>query len=221
MLELLLDQQDEDGNRLSEAEIEDELGTFMMAGHETIAHTLTYALFLLAREQPKQQLARDEVLRVLNGREDLAFEDLSRIPYVDAVVQEALRLYPTVPTWTRIAATETTIGGYNIPKGGLVLINNVAIGQNPVHFPDPKEFRPERWLQNAPTDAFAHLPFGGGNRVCPGKRFAIQEASVVLAALLQRCSFHLPEGTPRDIATIAAVTQQPKAPVHIQVALLK
>ena len=166
-------------------EVRDELVTFVVAGHETVASALTWTLHLLARHprvQADLHAELDAVLGGPGGREP-GWEDLAALPVTRAVLEEALRLYP--PAWvvSRRALTADVLAGIPVPAGTLVLVCTWALHRHPVLWPEPEEFRPERFLQ--PGRREGYIPFGAGPRLCIGRDVALVEGVLLLAALLR------------------------------------
>ena len=167
-------------------EVRDELVTFVVAGHETVASSLTWTLDLLAREPSAQRRLHAELAEVLgppgSAREPV-WADLPRLRYARAVVDEALRLYP--PAWvvTRRALADDVVAGVPVPAGTLVIVSTWALHRDPALWPSPGQFRPERFLDAPRRDAY--VPFGAGPRQCIGRDLALVEEVFVLAALLR------------------------------------
>ncbi len=182
LLSLLIRARDEDGGAMTDAQVRDEAMTLFLAGHETTALALTYALYLLARDPERQARLGDEVTAVLGGRLP-TLADLERLSTTEAVVLESMRLYP--PAWGmgRQAMTEVEIGGWRYPRGSEFVISPWVVHRDGRTFPEPEAFRPERWAGDLARrlPRFAYFPFGGGPRVCIGNRFAMMEAKLVLA----------------------------------------
>ena len=190
---------------MDEEQIRDEALTLFLAGHETTAIALTFALYLLALHPEADARAAAE-LAALRG--PAGFEDLPRLPFLDAVVKEALRLYP--PAWaiTRLAVEDLELGGVRVRKGDSVLVTPWVTHRDARLFPEPSRFRPERWLDEPPPPRFAYLPFGAGPRVCIGASFAQTEAVLVLAALLARFRFELAREP--EVRLQASITLRPR-----------
>ncbi|MFF7677103.1 cytochrome P450 [Actinacidiphila glaucinigra] len=207
LLSRLLTAVDEAGVPLTDKEIRDETVTLYNAGHETTATTLTWAWYLLSRNPKAREALTAELDRVLGGRTP-GFDDYARLRWTEAVVKETLRLRPTV--WLNLAVAEegATLGGEPVPAGTQVWISPWATHRDPRHWPQPDEFRPERWLDGAPDAITDHtwFPFGGGTRACLGARFAMVEAVIVLATLGSR--FHLDTGD-EEIRPTVGLTLQP------------
>ncbi len=192
-------------------EVRDELVSFMVAGHETAASAMTWALWLLAGDARAQQSALDEVGEVLGDRR-IEVDDLARLPYLRAVIDEAMRLYPPVWLVTRRAMEPDVLGGREIPAGSLVIMTPYLAQRDPSAWADPERFDPERFLGDqrggAAADA-AYWPFGLGPRMCVGKDFAYLEAIAVLASLLQRVRVARVPGQPEPKA-VPLVTLRPQ-----------
>jgi cytochrome P450 len=190
---------------MDDRQVRDEAMTLFLAGHETTALALTFALHLLALHPEADARAASE-LASLGG--PAGFDDLPRLPYLDAVVKEALRLYP--PAWaiTRLAIEDVDLAGLRVRKGDSVLVTPWVTHRDARLFPEPQRFRPERWLDSPPPPRFAYLPFGAGPRVCIGASFAQTEAVLVLAALLSRFRFELARDPAVELQ--ASITLRPK-----------
>lgn len=200
---------------LTDREIRDELVTLVIAGHETVASALTWALYLLAANPAVQAELHRELDEVLGGRAP-AWPDLGRLPFTRAVVDESLRLYP--PAWiiTRRAVAEDTLEGVTVPPGTLVLISPWLLHRREAAFGDPPVFAPGRFLaeagknvRSAMTARGEYLPFGLGPRLCIGRDFALVEAALVLAGLLRDRTVGLPPGAVAPKVD-ALVTLRPK-----------
>jgi len=163
--------------------------TFLFAGHETTALTLTYAIFLLATNPEKQARVHEE-LDALGGGPPTA-ADLSDLPYLERVIQEALRLYPPAFVVFREPTTDVELGGYTIPAGSTLSLPQWNVHRDSRWYDDPEQFRPERWTEAMEEELpeYAYFPFGGGPRHCIGMRFATMEARLILATLCQRFAF--------------------------------
>lgn len=195
---------------LSDREVRDEVMTFLLAGHETTALTLAWACYLLDQNPATADRLWDELDRELGGRPP-RLDDLPRLRYLDAVVSETLRLYPPAYLTGRQALRDVTIGEYHLPRGVAVLISQWVMQRDTRYFDDPTAFRPERWLDGRlarELPRFAYFPFGGGQRQCIGNTFALLEANLVLATLLQRVRPRLVPGHP--IEPFAVITLRPR-----------
>jgi cytochrome P450 len=183
-------------------QLRDEVMTLFLAGHDTTALALTWTFYLLSQHSPVAAELRDELRRVLAGRDPVP-ADLPRLPYTEAVIAESMRLYP--PAWVvgRQAIHDCVIGGYHVPKGTVVLVSQWTMHRDPRYYDDPETFRPERWLGDLAKrlPKYAYFPFGGGPRVCIGNAFASMEAALVLATVAQRFQLDLAPGHPVETET--------------------
>jgi cytochrome P450 len=216
VLSLLLSARDADTNQgLSDEELRDEVMTLFLAGHETTANGLTWAVALLS-QHPEVARRLAEEADQLDGRAP-RFEDLGKLPYALAVFKEALRLYPPAYLIGRTALTETRIGGHRLPRRQVVFLNIYGIHRRAELFPDPDAFKPERFLDGADKrlPKGAYLPFGGGPRICVGNHFALMEGQLVLTRLAQR--FKLEGSIERMVEAEPLVTLRPKQAVRMRI----
>ena len=216
LLGLLLRARDEDGSRMDDRQLRDEALTLFVAGHETTALALTYAVYLLASHPEEQDLLAAELAQVLGGR-DAAFGDVERLKQTEAVLLEAMRLYP--PAWSvgRESLVDVDVGGYRLPKGSTFFMSQWVMHRDPNLFEDPERFSPARWAGDAQRrlPRFAYFPFGGGPRICIGNRFAMMEATLIHATLAQRVRFST---TPESrLELLPTVTLRPRSPVRLQI----
>ncbi|NHN41022.1 cytochrome P450 [Halorubellus sp. JP-L1] len=207
---------DADDAGVREDELRDQLVTFLFAGHETTATALTYAVWLVAGHPRVRERLDAELDAVLDGG-DPSFADVPQLSYAEAVVEEALRLYPPVTTIYREAKSPTTVDGYRVHPGEVLQLSTYHVHRDDRWWDAPAEFRPERWLDDADAtvggldpdatvagldadvDAaafgredrpeYAFFPFGGGPRHCIGMRFARLELRLALATLANRLEF--------------------------------
>lgn len=181
----------ETGRRMRDGELRDNLLAFIVAGHETTALTLAWALYLLAFDPEVQRRAAIEARAALGGRAATA-ADLPRLPYIRQIVDETLRLYPPAAFLSRTARRADTLGGREVRPGDTIMLPIYALHRHHMLWDDPDRFDPGRFAPDAPPrDRFAFLPFGAGPRICIGASFALQEAVIVLATLLDRFRFSL------------------------------
>jgi cytochrome P450 len=197
VLSLLLQARDGAGQPLSDPQLQDEVRTLLLAGHETTAVALGWIWYLLSRHPDVARRLRAELASVLAGRTPTV-DDLPRLSYTRMVLEEAMRLYP--PAWLigRSPRADDEIAGYRIPAGSGVFLcvylthRHPAFWENPEGF-DPSRFAPER---AAGRSRFAYVPFGGGPRQCLGGGFAMMEAVLILATVAQEFRLHLVPGRP-------------------------
>jgi cytochrome P450 len=187
LLSLLIQARDaEDGARMSDRQLRDEVMTLLFAGHETTALTLTWSFYLLATHAAAESELHRELDSVLGGRAP-TIDDLMDLRFTNAVIAEALRLYPPVWALGREAIVDTAIGDWPVRKRTIVLISPWATHRDARYFSQPDAFQPERWLDGLAHQLprFAYFPFGGGPRQCIGNTFALTEAALILATLVQ------------------------------------
>jgi cytochrome P450 len=218
LLDMLLDARDENGEGMSDLQLRDEVMTLLLAGHETTANTLSWALYLLAQNPESQARLAAELHDVLGGRvADAA--GLQRLPYTQMVLMEAQRLYP--PAWAigRKALVDFEVSGYRVPAGTNVIVSQWVLHRDPQIYPDPERFNPERWREEVAgrrsLPKFAYLPFGAGPRVCVGASLALTESALVLATLIQHFRFSLASAEP--VKAFPSVTLRPRRGVHLRV----
>jgi cytochrome P450 len=210
LLDMLLRARDEEtGERMDDRQLHDEVLTLLLAGHETTANALLWTFFLLAQHSHVEEKLRDEYQRVLNGRAP-TIEDLSHLPYNRMVIEESMRLYP--PAWGlgRRSLKEDEISGYTIPKGAYVSVLPYVTHRHPAFWERPDEFIPERFSSEQVNERprYAYFPFGGGPRLCIGNQFALYEAQLVLATILQSYRLSLVPGT--TVIPEPLITLRPK-----------
>ena len=214
LLSRLLAAQDEDGSQMTDLQLRDEVMTFFLAGHETTSLLLSWTLFLLSRHPAMQERLQAEVAAVLDG-EPPAFVDLGKLPFLDAVLCETLRLYPPVWAMGREPLEDCELGGHRVAKGTGIVFSQWVMHRDPRYFQSPEAFLPDRWLDGLQKrlPRFAYFPFGGGQRICIGANFAMMEAGLILAMLVQRFRFDaVPE---RAVEIWPAFTLRPKSGVHL------
>lgn len=197
VLSMLLDARDEDGAAMSDLQVRDQAMTLMAAGHETTSNALAWTFYLLSRNPEKYDRLRAEVAEVL-GERTATVADLPHLPYLDAVITEAMRIYP--PAWTvnRDSLGPFELGGYHFPARTRAIVSQYVIHHLPEVWGDPENFRPERWTpefrQSLPRGAY--FPFGAGPRICIGMPLAEMEARLLLATILQRYTPRVVPGWP-------------------------
>lgn len=217
LLTLLLRQRDDDGSVMTARQLLDEARTLFVAGHETTALTLTYALYLLAENPAVQQSVQAEIDAVLPGGRSPAFADLPLLRGVRNVVYESLRLYPPADVLGRQAIADCTIQGVQIRKGTSVFASTWVMHRDGRFFDEPERFKPARWTDEFEKSLprFAYFPFGGGPRFCIGQSFAVTEATLALAAICQRFAFAPAAGYRLELWP--AITLRPRNGVRLMV----
>jgi len=198
---MMLDARDEAGSPLSEDEIHDELMTLLIAGHETTATSLAWALRWILPDAPLVQRLRQEIAGA--GEDPQA---IGKLELLDATVKESLRLQPIIPLVARILQEPFEFGGLRLPTGTLVTPSVYLVSRRPSLYPDPERFVPSRFLTFKPAP-WEWLPFGGGLRRCIGAAFAMFEMKMVLASVLGRVDARLASDNVR--VTRRAITLAP------------
>lgn len=193
LLVMLLAARDpETGEQMSDAQLRDEVVTMFLAGHETTANALSWTWYLLSQHPDVTNKMLEELHTVLGGRVPTVAE-LAKLPYTAAVFDESLRLFPPAWSFARRAENEDQVGPHTIPAQSIVFLSPYIVHRHPDFWQRPNDFWPERFftseVQNLPR--FAFFPFGGGPRQCIGNNFALMEAQIILATLLQHFSFSL------------------------------
>ena len=209
LLSMLMSARDEDGSRMTDRQLRDEVMTFLLAGHETTALSLSWAWYLLSENPEAENKLHHELARVLDGKNP-SFEDLPRLCYTEAVVKESVRLYPPAWSLARTAAEDFEIGGYLVPAGSNVVMSQWIMHRDPRFFPSPEQFDPGRWFEEHTQrlPRFAYFPFGGGPRYCVGASFAMMEATLLLAAIAQRFRLRMVPG--HKVVPVPSITLRPK-----------
>ena len=200
LLSRLVSAKDVDGAQMSDRQLREEMMTLYLAGHETTALTLSWSWYLISQHPDVEKKLVAEWRQVLRGRTPTP-EDLLNLPYTDAVLNEAMRLYPPVYLIGREATRDLELGGYRVKKGYTVFMCQWVNHRDPRYFPNPEKFLPERWENGLATriPKYAYYPFGGGPRVCIGNTFALMEAAIILAAVGQKFRFTLSPDARIDI----------------------
>lgn len=208
ILGLLIGARGEAGEAFTDREVRDQVMTLMFAGHDTSTSTLTFMMYELAHHPEVLARLQEEQDRVLGGATPTVDQLEKELPYLDMVLDEVLRLYP--PAWIgpRRAVREFEFGGYAVPRGAYVNYSSWASHRIPEVFPEPEAFIPERFTRErkAALPRGAYVPFGGGQRVCIGKRFGQMEVKLVATMLLQRLRLDVLPGrtmTVRQMPTLS------------------
>ncbi len=214
ILSSLLRVQDEDGTRMTETQVRDEIMTLFFTGHETTALALSWTWFLLAQHPQVAAKLAEELNAVLAGRAPVA-EDLPKLTYTDWIVKESLRLYPPAYGIVRESLNDVEIGGYTIPKGSTVAIFQWSVHRDPRYYEDPEVFWPERWNNNfeKKLPRCAYIPLGAGPRICIGNAFALTEVPLVLATIAQKFSVTLVPN--HKVALSPSLTLRPRKGIKV------
>lgn len=213
ILTLLLQARDEDGGAMSDEELHDEIVTLLLAGHETTASAIVWMLYWIHYLPEVQQKLRAE-LDTLGPKPDPMA--ITQLPYLTAVCQEALRIYPITPTtFIRALREPMTLAGYHFKAGTALMPATYILHQRPDIYPEPQQFRPERFLEKqfAPHE---FLPFGGGHRYCIGSALAMMELKLSIATFLTDFELTLPQARPL-LPARRGLTMAPPASMKLKI----
>lgn len=193
-LSLLVHADPIDGEVLTDDELLAEATALFVAGHETVAMTLTWTLFLLERHPDELDRVLDEIEATV-GQDVPTPGDFDRMPLLDRAIKESMRILPSVPTlFLRALHEDAAVGGVTLPKDANVLVSPLAAHHDPAVYPEPRKFRPDRWIDFTPP-RFTYLPFGHGARICIGATFANQALRIMLPMILRRFRLQMREGS--------------------------
>ncbi|XP_050502063.1 cytochrome P450 4C1-like isoform X2 [Diabrotica virgifera virgifera] len=187
LLDLLLKAR-EDGADIDDTGIREEVDTFIFAGHDTTATSLSFILFALGNEPDIQERIYEETVNTLGDSETPTFNQLKDLKYLERCIKEALRLYPVAHTISRKAGEDIkTMNGCVIPKGCMIYVDIFDVHRRPEIWEDPEKFDPDRFLPEATAkrSPFAYIPFSAGSRNCIGQKYAILELKVVLCGIIR------------------------------------
>ncbi|WP_030217492.1 cytochrome P450 [Streptomyces bikiniensis] len=212
LLTLLIGAESAEDGSFDATELREQVLVFLLAGHETTATSLGFALHLLALHPEERERAQEEVDRVLDGRTPGA-ADLDVLPYVTRVLKEAMRLFPAAPVIGRRAVAATEIGGVAVPAGADVVVAPWVTHRHPDYWEDAERFDPDRFTPEAEAarPRYAWFPFGGGPRACIGQHFSMLESVIALAMILQRYDF---EAVDTEVPLTSAITLQAAGPAR-------
>jgi len=207
------------GDVMPDGLIVDNVVTFLIAGHETTSQALTWTLYLLALFPDWQEAVRQEVLGIA-GNSPIGREDIAKLPLLDAVFQEAMRLFPPAPVLMRRTLAPVTLGGIALGAGATIIIPIYVVHRHRRLWREPLSFDPSRFSAEAKATRHrcAYMPFGAGPRTCIGGSFAMLEGKTILATLLARARFALPDG--EQPTPFARITLRPKEGLRLNVTML-
>ncbi|MCX6218008.1 cytochrome P450 [Spirosoma sp.] len=217
LLGMLLSAEDEEtGERMSDQQLRDECVTIFSAGHETTAVSMAWTIYLLTQHPDILARLQEESEAVLGDARIPSAEAFRRLTYTMQVVQESLRLYPPAWIMSRRAREDDHIGPYTIPASDTALVCPYLLHRDPVNWPDPERFDPNRFAPGGPKDqlhSYAYLPFGGGPRLCIGNQFALMEMQILLALFVRKFSV---SGLPNQrIVPKPLITLRPNQPIQV------
>jgi cytochrome P450 len=216
--DLLLDYHLNDGI-VSQEEIRAEVETFTFAGHDTSGIAIAYCLLLLGNNPGIEETLFQELESIFGNEmeREVTLEDIKGMNYMEAVIKETLRLYPSVPIIGRVLTEDVVIGGRFIPKGVSIYNFLYALHRDPEVFPDPEEFRPERFLDedlSQKRHPYAYAPFALGPRNCIGQKFALLSMKIILAHILRRFQVKSLD-TPQNLILSEEIILKPKTPLRV------
>ncbi len=212
LLDMLLNARDEKtGQQMADQQIRDEVITIFTAGHETTANLLTWTLYLLAKHPAQLTKLRAE-LKILKGNIP-GVEDLQKLVYTRAILNESMRFRPPVGMMMRKVAKDIDINGTHFKAGSLVFYSIYNIHQHPQLWHQPEKFEPERFSTDE-NRRFSFLPFGTGERICIGNHFAMMESQLLLSMILQRYDIEL--SSDEDVEIEMAVSLRPKGGLPVR-----
>lgn len=215
-LTLLIKAEKAEGEPLTDDDIIDNLLTFLSAGHETTARSLTWAFYLLSKSPQDLEKAINEIASApLDQTPPEAWGDV--LPFTQAILKESMRLYPAAPILARLALDDDTLGELPIKKGTQIIASPWLLHRHEQLWHDPNTFDPTRFLGEREKEIprFAYVPFGMGPRVCIGASFSMQEMMIVMATFLKQLRFeHVGKEEPQPIMRI---TIQPSTPVEMRI----
>jgi cytochrome P450 len=219
ILSLLLDAEDEDGNRLNDTQIRDEVMTLLFAGHDTTTSTISFMFYELARAPAIAQRLREEQRELAPGGRPSAAQLLGgELPELEMTIDETLRKYP--PAWVgpRRAIDTFEFEGHAVPARAFVNYSSWASHHLPDVFEDPEDFRPQRFTPEARAalPKGAYVPFGGGSRTCIGMRFGELEVRTIATAILSRFELSLPPGFVLRVRQMPTISPRDGLPMLIR-----
>ena len=215
LLSTLIRLQDDDGSSMTDLQLRDEVMTLFLAGHETTALAVSWSWLLLAQHPTAEAKLHAELDAVLGGASP-SYADLPRLPYLNSVLLESMRLYPPVWLVGRASLTPCTIGEYTVPAGAQVWLSEWINHHDARYFEAPDEFRPERWANDLRKrlPRYAYFPFGGGPRFCIGEPFAMVEAALLLATIAQR--FRMRRISDEPVTPVSTLTLRPRGGITMR-----
>jgi cytochrome P450 len=215
ILSMLLTTEFEDGKPMSDEDIINECVTLFVAGHETTAMTLTWTWYLLSQHADIRKTLDQELDHRLGDRLP-TLNDLDELPWVDMVIKESLRLYPPASSILRTPIQPLVLGPYTVPENALIVVSPYTLHRHPRFFPQPDQFRPERFSSEEGKEIprYAYIPFGAGPRICIGNMFALMEARLILATMAQSLNLELLNHQPVTSETM--ITLHPNSPLWVR-----
>nr|WNK22286.1 cytochrome P450 [Athetis lepigone] len=213
MLDLLLEA--EEKGQIDIEGIRDEVNTFMFEGHDTTAIAITFGLMLLADYEDVQDQIYEEVQNVLCGAEHVTMSHLADLKYLEAVIKEILRLYPSVPFIGRDIVEDFKLGDILVKKGTSVDVHIYELHHREDLFPEAEKFKPERFLVNEMRHPYAYVPFSAGPRNCIGQRFAMQEMKTTISEICRNFKI-VPKEKGYRPRLMADLVLRPVDPIYVK-----
>ncbi|XP_047102529.1 cytochrome P450 4c3-like [Schistocerca piceifrons] len=217
LLDLLVEVAEQTGE-LTDLDIREEVDTFMFEGHDTTAASLTWTIFLIGLHPHVQEKIEEELEEIFGESDrEVKMEDLNAMKYLEQVIKESLRLYPSVPQFGRKLDVDHEIHGYKLPAGTHCVVMPLFMHLNPELYPEPYKFDPDRFTPDKiqGRHPFAYLPFSAGPRNCIGQKFAIMEEKIVLSTLLRSFRIESLE-KPEDIKLTGELILRPKDGIRVK-----
>jgi len=209
-LQILLEEDELGGRKFSENDVNIDIKDLLAAGHETTSNSLCFSLYLLAKNPDIQKRVQEETDTFPS---EPSYDDTSKMKLVNAVIKEALRIYPVIPQLGRFTNADTKLKFSDqrevfLPKNSKVFFSIHSLGRYPRNFPNPDKFDIDRWTEHEEGGSSAWIPFGTGARSCVGQRMALVESKIILCMILQNYTIGLTNQAPLEIVT--ALTQRPQ-----------
>ncbi|XP_078096281.1 cytochrome P450 3A30-like [Mustelus asterias] len=206
---------------LTDTEILAQALTFIFAGYETSSSTLSFAAYNLAMHPDLQKKLQQEIDEAFPNKAPPTYDGVMQLEYMEMVISETLRLFPPVSRLERVCKKDVQLSGVNIPKGTVVMVPAYVLHRDPAYWPEPEEFRPERFSKEnrESRDPCVFLPFGMGPRNCIGMRFAQLAMKMALASFLQHLTFVPCEETPIPLELDVTGFMKPKKPIFLKFVL--
>ncbi|XP_067911918.1 cytochrome P450 3A21-like isoform X2 [Heterodontus francisci] len=203
---------------LTDTEILAQAMTFIVAGYETTSNTLSFVAYNLATHPDVQKKLQQEIDEAFPNNAPPTYDGVMQLEYMEMVISETLRLYPPAPRINRVCKKDVQLNGISVPKGTVVMVPAYVLHHDPAYWPEPEEFRPERFSKanRESRDPCIFLPFGVGPRNCIGMRFAQLTMKMALASFLQRMTFVPCKETPIPLELDTKGFMQPKKPIILK-----
>lgn len=215
ILSLLIQAKDENGDGLSKEEIKDEMLTLLITGHQTTASTIAWSMYYILSDQSVLTKMKDEINSNISNMKEMHL-NIQKLPYMDMVVNESLRIKPVIPFFGRLTTTDFQLNDITIPKGVMIYPAVYLVHHDEQYWPNPEKFIPERFTDSTKMEPYTFVPFGGGIRRCIGASFAVYEIKIILATMLMTTEMKLDEGyQPKCMRGSAIIVPSGGVPVTI------